>query len=146
LGIDAECAGWTPTLDYIHFSNVGKWMSNFLCPSAPCFPLSSLPLNLIYPVSMNKLRRERSDDNQFQRFQQFRPLRIIASGTLFLKHTIFVPCHPIPTSEIRAHSVEKVRGGSANMVTQFRLLDLSFDLMAMQFVTDSFLTCSISFC
>ncbi len=76
----------------------------------------TLKFNIPHLFSMNKLRRERSDDNQHQRFQQFRPLRIIASGTLFVKHIISVPCHPIPSSEIRAHSVEKVRGGSANMV------------------------------
>ncbi|KAF9533812.1 hypothetical protein CPB83DRAFT_844555 [Crepidotus variabilis] len=65
---------------------------------------------------MNKLRRERSEDNQHLLLPQYKPLRIVAAGTLFLTHTISVPCHPIPSSEIRAHSVEKVRGGSANMI------------------------------
>ena len=64
---------------------------------------------------MAKLRRERSDDHQNQYFHP-KPLRIVASGTLFLTHTLSVPCHPVPSTVIRAHSVEKVRGGSANMV------------------------------
>ncbi|KIK63092.1 hypothetical protein GYMLUDRAFT_163622 [Collybiopsis luxurians FD-317 M1] len=42
-----------------------------------------------------------------------KPLRILASGTLFLTHNILVPCHPTPSSVVRAHSVDKTRGGSA---------------------------------
>jgi len=45
-----------------------------------------------------------------------RPLRIIASGTLFLTHTLSLPFHPTPSSVTRAHSVEKTRGGSASTV------------------------------
>ncbi|KAG7089592.1 hypothetical protein E1B28_011259 [Marasmius oreades] len=43
-------------------------------------------------------------------------MQIIASGTLFLTHTLSVPCHPAPSTVIRAHAVEKSRGGSASMV------------------------------
>ncbi|KAJ7285008.1 hypothetical protein C8J57DRAFT_1290133 [Mycena rebaudengoi] len=42
-----------------------------------------------------------------------KPLRIVASGTLFLTHTLSLPCHPAPSSVVRAHSVQKSRGGSA---------------------------------
>lgn len=45
-----------------------------------------------------------------------RPLRIVASGTLFLTHTLSLPVHPTPGGAIRAHSVEKMRGGSAGTV------------------------------
>jgi hypothetical protein len=66
---------------------------------------------------MTKLRRERSDDNQHQYIQPLsKPLRIVASGTLFQTHTLSIPCHPLPSTVIRAHSVEKARGGSANTV------------------------------
>lgn len=44
-------------------------------------------------------------------------LRIVSSGTLFLMHTLYVPHHPAPSSAIRAHAVEKTRGGSANTVS-----------------------------
>ncbi|KAF8905095.1 hypothetical protein CPB84DRAFT_1676962 [Gymnopilus junonius] len=64
---------------------------------------------------MTRLRRERSDDNQHQ-YIPFKPLRIVASGTLFQTHTLSLPCHPSPSTVVRAHSVEKVRGGSANML------------------------------
>lgn len=43
-------------------------------------------------------------------------LRIVASGTLFQTFTLSVPCHPAPSSVIRAHSVTKTRGGSASML------------------------------
>ncbi|KDR76249.1 hypothetical protein GALMADRAFT_247545 [Galerina marginata CBS 339.88] len=66
---------------------------------------------------MTKLRRERSDDNQNSpMLPPTKPLRIVASGTLFQTHTLSVPCHPVPSTVIRAHSVEKARGGSANML------------------------------
>ncbi|KAJ7494757.1 hypothetical protein B0H11DRAFT_2156075 [Mycena galericulata] len=43
-----------------------------------------------------------------------RPLRIVASGTLFLTHTLSLPSHPAPSTVVRAHSVTKSRGGSAS--------------------------------
>ncbi|KAF8896333.1 hypothetical protein BD779DRAFT_1495265 [Infundibulicybe gibba] len=61
---------------------------------------------------MAKLRREPQDPSFL--LPPPRPLRIVASGTLFLTHTLFVPCHPAPSTVVRAHAVEKVRGGSAN--------------------------------
>ncbi|KAK0500366.1 Ribokinase-like protein [Armillaria luteobubalina] len=60
---------------------------------------------------MAKLRR---DTHESQLFSTERPLRIVASGTLFLTHTLSLPCQPAPSSVIRAHSVEKNRGGSAS--------------------------------
>lgn len=56
-----------------------------------------------------------------------RPLRIVASGTLFLTHTLSLPAHPTPGSAIRAYSVEKTRGGSAcavlSLLSQFSNVD-----------------------
>ncbi|KAJ6531820.1 hypothetical protein B0H19DRAFT_1273008 [Mycena capillaripes] len=43
-----------------------------------------------------------------------RPLRIVASGTLFLTHTLSLPTHPAPSTVVRAHNVTKNRGGSAS--------------------------------
>ena len=65
---------------------------------------------------MAKLRRELRDDNSQHLSPTGRQLRIVASGTLFLTHTLSIPCHPAPSSMIRAHSVDKARGGSANIV------------------------------
>ncbi|KAI0925267.1 hypothetical protein AcV7_005550 [Taiwanofungus camphoratus] len=43
-----------------------------------------------------------------------RPLRVVASGTLFLTHTLSLPTHPEPSSVVRARSVTRSRGGSAS--------------------------------
>ncbi|KAG6817691.1 hypothetical protein H0H87_005450 [Tephrocybe sp. NHM501043] len=71
---------------------------------------------------MAKLRRETHDTTPIQ--PQTRPLRIVASGTLFLTHTLSLPNYPTPSSAVRAHSVEKRRGGSTNallsLLAQFR--------------------------
>jgi hypothetical protein len=40
-------------------------------------------------------------------------LRIVASGTLFLTHTLELPTHPAPSTVHRAKSVTKSRGGAA---------------------------------
>ncbi|OSC96994.1 hypothetical protein PYCCODRAFT_1440615 [Trametes coccinea BRFM310] len=52
-----------------------------------------------------------------------RPLRVVASGTLFLTNTLGLPTHPEPNAVVRAHSVSRVRGGSAStclaIVAQF---------------------------
>ncbi|KAJ7126966.1 hypothetical protein C8R44DRAFT_780063 [Mycena epipterygia] len=60
---------------------------------------------------MAKLRRENSEAGLSV---PGRPLRIVASGTLFLTHTLSVPTHPAPSTVVRAHSVTKSRGGSAS--------------------------------
>lgn len=60
---------------------------------------------------MAKLRRENSEAVLSV---PGRPLRIVASGTLFLTHTLSVPTHPAPSTVVRAHSVTKSRGGSAS--------------------------------
>jgi hypothetical protein len=62
-----------------------------------------------------------------------RSLRIVSSGTLFLTHTLYVPVHPAPSTAIRAHAVEKSRGGSANTV---RPVDLLFTLRLMMPLLD----------
>ncbi|KAJ7475874.1 hypothetical protein FB451DRAFT_1245086 [Mycena latifolia] len=59
---------------------------------------------------MAKLRRENPDAGPLPG----RPLRIVASGTLFLTHTLSLPSHPAPSTVVRAHSVTKSRGGSAS--------------------------------
>ncbi|KAJ7158735.1 hypothetical protein C8R46DRAFT_957377 [Mycena filopes] len=74
---------------------------------------------------MAKLRRE----NQNQDSQTAgRPLRIVASGTLFLTHTLGLGGpHPAPGTVVRAHSVTKTRGGSAStllsLLAQFARVD-----------------------
>jgi hypothetical protein len=60
---------------------------------------------------MAKLRR----DEAYQ-VPPIKPLRIVASGTLFVTHTLFVPTYPATSTVVRAHSVEKARGGGANTV------------------------------
>ncbi|KAF9030991.1 hypothetical protein BDZ89DRAFT_1064314 [Hymenopellis radicata] len=60
---------------------------------------------------MAKLRRD-THESQFPA-PPARPLRIVASGTLFVTHTLTLPCYPAPSTVVRAHSVEKSRGGSA---------------------------------
>ncbi|KAF7336647.1 Ribokinase-like protein [Mycena venus] len=60
---------------------------------------------------MGKLRRENPDAVAPV---LWRPLRIVASGTLFLTHTLSLPTHPAPSTVVRAHSVTKTRGGSAS--------------------------------
>ncbi|EMD35967.1 hypothetical protein CERSUDRAFT_115915 [Gelatoporia subvermispora B] len=56
-----------------------------------------------------------------------RPLRIIASGTLFLTQTLSLPSYPPAGSVSRAHSVIRTRGGSAttclSILAQFPNVD-----------------------
>jgi hypothetical protein len=63
---------------------------------------------------MAKLRR----DEAYQ-VPPIKPLRIVASGTLFVTHTLFIPTYPVPSTVVRAHSVEKARGGGANTVRMY---------------------------
>lgn len=60
---------------------------------------------------MAKLRRDETYQVPLPK-----PLRIVASGTLFVTHTLFVPNYPVPSAEVRAHSVEKARGGGASTI------------------------------
>jgi hypothetical protein len=71
----------------------------------------TLRSNYCYPV-MARLRRDTQDTQPFP--QLHRHLRIVASGTLFLTHTLSLPTHPSPSTVIRAHSVTKTRGGAAS--------------------------------
>lgn len=43
-----------------------------------------------------------------------RPLKVVASGTLFLTHTLGLPTHVSSGAVIRAHSVAHARGGAAS--------------------------------
>lgn len=74
---------------------------------------------------MAKLRRENPDTAAAA--VPGRHLRIVASGTLFLTHTLNVPSHPAPDTVVRAHSVTKARGGSAStllsLIAQFSQVD-----------------------
>ncbi|KAG6862546.1 hypothetical protein C0995_000094 [Termitomyces sp. Mi166 len=74
---------------------------------------------------MAKLRRDTHDTTST--VPHTKPLRIIASGTLFLTYTLSIPAHPIPSSVVRAHSVEKRREGSANtllsLLAQFQSVE-----------------------
>ncbi|KAH0585200.1 hypothetical protein J132_10126 [Termitomyces sp. J132] len=76
---------------------------------------------------MARLRRDTHDTTST--LPQTKPLRIVASGTLFLTYTLSIPAHPTPSSVLRAHSVEKRRGGSAN-----RLLSLLSQFQAVEAV------------
>jgi len=61
---------------------------------------------------MARLRRDMHDAQLTAQVQ--RPLRIVASGTLFQTHTLSLPSHPSPSTAVRAHSASRVRGGSAS--------------------------------
>ncbi|CAK5268424.1 unnamed protein product [Mycena citricolor] len=63
-------------------------------------------------MSMAKLRKEQSNTSLSS--TSGRGLRIVASGTLFLTHTLGLPVYPAPSTVARAHSVSKTRGGSAS--------------------------------
>lgn len=59
---------------------------------------------------MSRLRRDTHDSY----FPSIRPLRIVASGTLFHTYTLSLPSYPAAGTVVRAHSVVKTRGGSAS--------------------------------
>lgn len=61
---------------------------------------------------MARLRRDTQDTLPVT--ATHRPLRVVASGTLFLTHTLSLASHPEPASVVRAHSVARSRGGSAS--------------------------------
>ncbi|KAK1217258.1 hypothetical protein PQX77_020107 [Marasmius sp. AFHP31] len=73
------------------------------------------------------MARLRKGSQDTQNAPTWNPFQIVASGTLFLTHTLSVPNHPAPATVVRAHSVEKTRGGSASMVlsllSQFHSVD-----------------------
>jgi hypothetical protein len=65
---------------------------------------------------MARLRRDTPDTAaaQYPPSLSAQPtLRIVASGTLFLTHTLELPTHPAPSTVHRAKSVSKSRGGAA---------------------------------
>ena len=66
---------------------------------------------------MARLRRDTQDSAAAQHPPSVTSqptLRIVASGTLFLTHTLELPTHPTPSTVHRAKSVAKSRGGAAS--------------------------------
>lgn len=74
--------------------------------------------NIIITSAALLMARLRSRDGKEMQsiYPHQRPLRIVASGTLFLTNTLSLPFQPTPASATRAHAVEKTRGGSASTV------------------------------
>ena len=62
-------------------------------------------------MAMPRLRHTHSQESTIT--VPNRPLRILASGTVFLTHTLALPTQPSPFTVTRAHSVVRTRGGSA---------------------------------
>ncbi|KAI8976378.1 hypothetical protein BD414DRAFT_517269 [Trametes punicea] len=60
------------------------------------------------------MARHRRDTQDSSASTYQRPLRVVASGTLFLTNNLGLPTYPAPNSVVRAHSVTRVRGGSAS--------------------------------
>ena len=60
------------------------------------------------------MARHRRDTQDSSGSTVHRPLRVVASGTLFLTNNLALPTYPEPNSVVRAHSVSRVRGGSAS--------------------------------
>ncbi|KAI0367892.1 hypothetical protein BV20DRAFT_969980 [Pilatotrama ljubarskyi] len=60
---------------------------------------------------MARLRRDTQDSAGST---HHRSLRVVASGTLFLTNNLALPTYPEPNSVVRAHSVTRIRGGSAS--------------------------------
>ena len=75
---------------------------------------------------MARLRRDTQDSTGAT---THRPLRVVASGTLFVTHNLGLPTPPNPNSAVRAHSVSRVRGGSAgtclSIIAQFPAVEAS---------------------
>ncbi|KAI0740157.1 hypothetical protein C8Q76DRAFT_640647 [Earliella scabrosa] len=73
---------------------------------------------------MARLRRDTQDSGGAT---SQRPLRVVASGTLFVTHNLGLPTHPDANSVVRAHSVSRDRGGSAStclsVIAQFPAVD-----------------------
>ena len=73
--------------------------------------------------------RGRRDTLESPRLTTQRPLRIVASGTLFVTNNLGLPTHPDANSVVRAHTVSRVRGGSAStclsIIAQFPSVEAS---------------------
>ncbi|RPD77074.1 hypothetical protein L226DRAFT_483399 [Lentinus tigrinus ALCF2SS1-7] len=73
---------------------------------------------------MARLRRDTQDSGGAT---TQRPLRVVASGTLFVTNNLGLPTHPDANSVVRAHTVSRDRGGSAStclsIVAQFPAVD-----------------------
>ena len=82
----------------------------------------------VAPLSLSRLMaRLRRDTQDSGGATSQRPLRVVASGTLFVTHNLGLPTHPDANSVVRAHSVSRDRGGSAStclsVVAQFPAVD-----------------------
>ncbi|KAI0739658.1 hypothetical protein C8Q80DRAFT_1199994 [Daedaleopsis nitida] len=73
---------------------------------------------------MARLRRDTQDSGGAT---TQRPLRVVATGTLFVTHNLGLPTHPEANAVVRAHSVSRARGGSAStclsIAAQFPAVD-----------------------
>ncbi|KAI5835946.1 hypothetical protein K523DRAFT_226838 [Schizophyllum commune Tattone D] len=65
---------------------------------------------------MNRPFRRDGGGDYFPNPGPARPLRLVASGTLFLTYHLALPSHPAPAAAVRAHAVRKSRGGSASSI------------------------------
>ncbi|KAL0954895.1 hypothetical protein HGRIS_003828 [Hohenbuehelia grisea] len=61
---------------------------------------------------MAKLRRDTTESQ----YANGKPLRVVASGTLFLTHTLSLAAYPAQSTVARAQTVLKSRGGSASTI------------------------------
>ena len=79
--------------------------------------LSNLDSDRPFFHIMARLRRDTQDSGAAQHPPSLTAqptFRIVASGTLFLTHTLELPTHPTPSTVHRAKSVTKSRGGAAS--------------------------------
>ena len=81
--------------------------------SAP--PRATIPLPDA-STDMNRPFRRDGGGDYFPNPGPARPLRLVASGTLFLTYHLALPSHPAPAAAVRAHAVRKSRGGSASSI------------------------------
>ena len=79
----------------------------------PHVPRSPCPTR---PRTMNRPFRRDGGGDYFPNPGPARPLRLVASGTLFLTYHLALPSHPAPAAAVRAHAVRKSRGGSASSI------------------------------
>ncbi len=85
------------------------------------------PDGVVFLLSRFLMARLRRDTQDPEGATAQRPLRVVASGTLFVTNNLGLPTYPDANSVVRAHSVSRDRGGSAStclsIVAQFPAVD-----------------------